>query len=207
MMSALGKAYQGEVDHMIKQFNDHTCIRMLVELNHHLATPFTGMNKTLPKSPSNIETDIDSDLLSKSANSFPTSNEGDVTAAVCYHGDTRGSGELAAQLLDTLHKAVMKRVTLISNDHTVCFKSKQEIYDISNSVAYNQPATLSSAARVAILFSGGVDSMVLAALTDRQAMRLVFHWPFIILYRCLPASESVDLINVAFQQSNKQGNW
>lgn len=199
--------YQGEVDHMIKQFNNHTCISTSVEFNHHLATPFTGMNKTLSKSPSNIEIDInkDHDLLSNSANSFGSSNEGDVAAAISYHGDARISGEIAPQLLDTLHKAVMKRVTLIPNDHTVYFKSKQEFHDISHGVAYNQA---SSAARVAILFSGGVDSMILAALADRQAVRLVFHWLFIILYRCLPANESVDLINVAFQQnrSNKQGN-
>ena len=195
--------YQGEVDHMIKQFNDHTCIRMSVELNHHLVTPFTGMNKTLPKSPSNM----DHNLLSNSGNSFASSNEGDVTAAaVSYHGDARTSGELAAQFLDTLHKAVMKRVTLILN--TVHSKCKQKFHDVSHGAAYNQDATLSSTARVAILFSGGVDSMVLAALTDRQAVKLIFHWLFIILYRCLPASESVDLINVAFQQnrSNKQGN-
>lgn len=37
-------------------------------------------------------------------------------------------------------------------------------------------------ARVALLFSGGIDSLVLAALADR----------------CLPAHETIDLINVAF---------
>ncbi|XP_022105426.1 asparagine synthetase domain-containing protein 1-like isoform X2 [Acanthaster planci] len=41
--------------------------------------------------------------------------------------------------------------------------------------------------RVAILFSGGIDSMVIAAFADR----------------CIPKEESVDLINVAFQQLPK----
>ena len=168
--------YQGEVDHLMRQFSDHTCISLSVEWNHHLTTPFPGMNKTLPKSPSNIE--IGNDLLSNS-NTLSSSSEGDVTTAISYRNDVRTSGELsliAARLLDTLHKAVLKRVTLISDDHRVCFKSKQqEFHDISHGAAYNQGTSLSSAARVAILFSGGVDSMVLAALTDRQAVTPVFH--------------------------------
>ncbi|XP_071954072.1 asparagine synthetase domain-containing protein 1-like isoform X2 [Antedon mediterranea] len=42
-------------------------------------------------------------------------------------------------------------------------------------------------AKVAILFSGGIDSMVIAALADRY----------------VPISETIDLINVAFQQQIK----
>ncbi|XP_048763515.1 asparagine synthetase domain-containing protein 1-like isoform X2 [Ostrea edulis] len=43
-------------------------------------------------------------------------------------------------------------------------------------------------AKIAVLFSGGVDSAVLAALVDK----------------CLPSQESVDLINVAFERTPPQ---
>ena len=171
--------YQGEVDLMIRHLNDHTCISLSMELNHHLTTPFPRMNKTVPKSLSNID---DTQLLSKIGinkdhdilpDTLPSSSEADVMAVQPTHNDvTRTSGDIrAAQLLDALHKAVMKRVTLIPDDHVVW----QELHEISHGAAYNQGANLSGA-RVAILFSGGVDSMVLAALTDRQGVMLVFHW-------------------------------
>ncbi|KAL5021075.1 hypothetical protein ScPMuIL_000230 [Solemya velum] len=48
--------------------------------------------------------------------------------------------------------------------------------------------TILGDAAVAVLFSGGLDSAVIAALVDR----------------CLPADQSIDLINVAFEQLPKQ---
>ncbi|XP_069790825.1 asparagine synthetase domain-containing protein 1 isoform X2 [Narcine bancroftii] len=47
----------------------------------------------------------------------------------------------------------------------------------------------SNQAKVAILFSGGVDSMVLSALADRH----------------VPPNEPIDLLNVAFEQQERKG--
>ena len=62
----------------------------------------------------------------------------------------------------------MKRVTLIPQDceDTMCHQSGINNSKLSHSMAYNQAAVHSNA-KVAILFSGGVDSMVLASLADR----------------------------------------
>lgn len=224
---------------MIRQFRDHTCISLSLELNGHLTTPFPQMNKMLPESLSSIDDAKCTESVPKmginknnslSSNSADTqyselaNSKDDVIKAQlpveqhrCHNdGASMASGELnliAAQLLDTLQKAVMKRVTLISDNHkhcehqwTMCSQSKQQVFSkLSYGMAYNQ-ATVLSDARVAILFSGGVDSMVLAALADRQVVMLVFHWLFLVehySYRCLPASESIDLINVAFQQKTQ----
>ena len=160
---------------MIKQLNTHGCISLSLELNHQLTTPFPEMNKTLPssgidniKSLSIIGSDR-CDLFSKSADTLLSDCEGDITAVQptitrnCQN-DSRVSSEsnpIAAKLMDILYEAVLKRVTLIPDNFTVCFKKEQLC-----GAAYDQTTNMSSA-RVAILFSGGVDSMVLAALTDR----------------------------------------
>jgi len=79
-----------------------------------------------------------------------------------------GCGSNAAKLLDVLKRAVMKRVTLIPQDckDAMYYQSGSDHPKLSHSVACNQEDFRSNA-RVAILFSGGVDSMVLAALADR----------------------------------------
>lgn len=197
-LNSLDTVYQKEVDHMIRQFSDCTCISMSVEFNCHLIAPFPALNKTLPKPPSNVDDteqsskiDINKnhDISSSSADTKLSSGDSDVTGAqavpACCHSDVRRtSGKLsliAAQLLDILQKAVMKRVTLIPDDHkcsehpqAMCSQSKQsEFHKLSYGIAYNQVTTFSDA-RVAILFSGGVDSMVLAALADRQGAGILF---------------------------------
>ena len=140
--------YQDDVDHMIKQCSGRTCLKMTLTQNHHLCVFFSPMNKTLPlTNDSGIAQSSDaasSDVVCKPAN---------------------GHGSNAAKLLDVLQEAVMKRVTLIPQD-TVCLQSGLDHPKLSHSVAYNQAAVHSNA-KIAILFSGGVDSMVLAALADR----------------------------------------
>ena len=179
---------------MIKQLNTYTCISLSLELNHYLTTPFPEMNKALPssgidniKSLSIIGSDH-CDLFSKSTDTLLSDCESDITAAqpaitLGCHDDSRVSSEsnlIATKLMDILYEAVRKRVTLIPDDRAVCIKMEQ-----LSGAAYNQMTTMSSA-RVAILFSGGVDSMVLAALTDRYGVCIclsVHH--FNILGACL----------------------
>jgi len=62
----------------------------------------------------------------------------------------------------------MKRVILIPQDckDTMHHQSGLNNSKLSYSVAYSQSAVHSNA-KVAILFSGGMDSMVLASLADR----------------------------------------
>lgn len=154
---------------MIKKFGDHTCINLSMELNCHLTTPFPAMNKSLLSS---IDCMQSSKIgvnknKSDSADLELSSSNGDVTETqltveCCHHNDIRKVScqlsSTAVQLLETLEKAVMKRVTLIPSEHK-CFEHKPAV------CSYNYQATVD--ARVAILFSGGVDSMVLAALVDR----------------------------------------
>jgi len=98
----------------------------------------------------------------------------------------------------------MKRVTLIPQDckDTMCHQSRLNNSKSSHSVAYNQ-ATVHSNAKVAILFSGGVDSMVLTALADRLANNIVIYFFLLGGARCLHPSEPIDLINVAFAQKKR----
>jgi asparagine synthetase B (glutamine-hydrolysing) len=91
---------------------------------------------------------------------------------------------LAETLLHLLENAVSKRVRNIpqlSDIQTVVRKSESEPVDGSH---LNCHVSTSENARVGVLFSGGVDSIVLAALADR----------------CLNNDEEIDLLNVAFEQ-------
>ncbi|KAL5965410.1 Asparagine synthetase domain-containing protein 1, partial [Taenia solium] len=77
--------------------------------------------------------------------------------------------ESANVLLRLLREAVAVRVRLVAPTCQICFKSGTE--------------SLCSHTRVGVLFSGGLDSTVIAALVDR----------------CLPSDQAIDLITVAFQ--------
>ncbi|XP_074071612.1 asparagine synthetase domain-containing protein 1 [Macrotis lagotis] len=81
------------------------------------------------------------------------------------------------QLIHVLSEAVKKRVLCLSR---------------TESVSLNDDHSKASAkkANIAILFSGGIDSMVIASLADR-------HVPF---------DEPIDLLNVAFMTKEKVGH-
>ena len=80
---------------------------------------------------------------------------------------------LAKTFLDHLQRAVQRRVT---NLPSLCRECKRSCE------TFLRPSTGCQHAKLAILFSGGIDSTVIAALTDR----------------ILPSNEPVDLLNVAF---------
>ncbi|XP_005996586.1 asparagine synthetase domain-containing protein 1 isoform X1 [Latimeria chalumnae] len=78
------------------------------------------------------------------------------------------------QFIDVLSEAVRRRVLNLPRGHV---SQKTET-----------PVSSFAAANVAVLFSGGIDSMVLAALADRH----------------VPVEEPIDLLNVAFVQQDKK---
>ena len=87
--------------------------------------------------------------------------------------------EIKENFLKFLKQSVMRRVTPLPNLCKKCFSN-----DINK---FNEDNTKCEHSKVAILFSGGIDSAVIAALADQ----------------CLPEDESIDLLNIAFEQSSK----
>lgn len=81
--------------------------------------------------------------------------------------------EVVQQFIDVLSAAVKRRVLCLPRDENL---SPSEVLKTNNRKA-----------NVAILFSGGVDSMVIAALADRH----------------IPLDEPIDLLNVAFIMKEK----
>lgn len=85
---------------------------------------------------------------------------------------------LIDELLEKLKQSVSRRVKNLPNNCKEC--SKKSHLKFSDSTCEH--------AKLAILFSGGVDSSVLAAVADL----------------CLPENEPIDLINIAFEKQKKK---
>ncbi|KFO80593.1 Asparagine synthetase domain-containing protein 1, partial [Cuculus canorus] len=86
--------------------------------------------------------------------------------------------KIVHRLIDILGEAVKKRVLCLFRDED---QKTREVPSMTNRKAY-----------VAVLFSGGIDSMVIAALADRH----------------VPLGEPIDLLNVAFmieEQAKQKG--
>ncbi|XP_056206437.1 asparagine synthetase domain-containing protein 1 [Falco biarmicus] len=81
--------------------------------------------------------------------------------------------KLVHQFLDVLNEAVKRRVLFLFRGED---QKTREVPSISNRKAH-----------VAVLFSGGIDSMVIAALADKH----------------VPVEEPIDLLNVAFMIKEK----
>ncbi|XP_069851730.1 asparagine synthetase domain-containing protein 1 isoform X1 [Dipodomys merriami] len=81
--------------------------------------------------------------------------------------------KVVQQFIDVLSIAVKRRVLYLARDKNLAPK---EVLQTSNRKA-----------NVAVLFSGGIDSMVIATLADRH----------------IPIDESIDLLNVAFMTKEK----
>ncbi|NWX42184.1 ASND1 protein, partial [Steatornis caripensis] len=87
--------------------------------------------------------------------------------------------KLVHQFIDVLSEAVKRRVLSLFRDED---QKTREVPSVSNRKAH-----------VAVLFSGGIDSMVIAALADKH----------------VPLGEPIDLLNVAFmikEQAKQKGN-
>ncbi len=96
--------------------------------------------------------------------------------------------KLVEELYSKLKSSVQKRVENIPNYCKAC-SHHEKLTKFSQSKPNSEAEKKCPHAKVAVLFSGGVDSAVLAALVDE----------------CLPKNEPIDLLNIAFEQiSNKK---
>ncbi|NXU13574.1 ASND1 protein, partial [Pardalotus punctatus] len=80
--------------------------------------------------------------------------------------------KLACQFVDVLNEAVKRRVLCL-------FRAPDQKTEV--------PSMSGTKAHVAVLFSGGIDSMVIAALADKH----------------VPSEEPIDLLNVAFMKKEQ----
>lgn len=130
-----------------------------------LITPVVPLNRTVP------ETSVDTHCPNITNSTVTVEN---------LHGflAEEHKKKLVHQLIDVLSEAVKRRVLYLFRDadqHTGEILSKP-----------------TKKAHIAVLFSGGIDSMLIAALADRH----------------IPLEEPIDLLNVAFmiKEQTKQSN-
>ena len=88
--------------------------------------------------------------------------------------------QLIENLYEKLKESVMRRVRNIPSYCKQCYQLNHMKFAADHSFRCEH-------SKVAVLFSGGVDSAVLAAMVDL----------------CLPADESIDLLNIAFEKQKK----
>ncbi|BFZ16704.1 hypothetical protein BsWGS_19743 [Bradybaena similaris] len=167
--------------------NLSTCIPVRIDRRNILDSWMPDINKNLPATDvSTIDNSIDvtncislEDMLTKILN-----NRSDLDA-------------LADELIHVLQLSVDKRVKNLPRNPTDSqYQTIREYKNSSSALSAGQDNEVGNLhfhesespaphANVAVLFSGGLDSTVLAALADR----------------CVPEGEPIDLLNVAFEQS------
>ncbi|XP_069471734.1 asparagine synthetase domain-containing protein 1-like isoform X1 [Ambystoma mexicanum] len=126
-----------------------------------LTAPVAPMNRAIPGA------------LSGLPHSLGSSNTATLEDLQIHLGNEHRKA-LAHQLINVLSEAVRKRVLYLQRDRIITLPEAK--------IAERK-------ANVAILFSGGIDSMVLAALSDRH----------------VPLEEPIDLLNVAFMMKKLNG--
>ncbi|XP_021091221.1 asparagine synthetase domain-containing protein 1 [Mesocricetus auratus] len=127
----------------------------------YLSKPIVPLNKMLPQAP--LETHC------RNSSSVPHTRE---TLGIFLTDEH--TKKVVHQFIDVLSVAIKRRVLCLVREENPA--SKEDLKTCNK-------------ANIAILFSGGVDSMVIAALADRH----------------IPLDEPIDLLNVAFVTKRKPG--
>ncbi|XP_051009732.1 asparagine synthetase domain-containing protein 1 [Acomys russatus] len=137
------------------------CVSVVAnEAKLYLSKPIVPLNKKLPQVP----------LKTHCGNSCSVPGSRETLDAFLTDEYMK---KVVQQFIEVLNVAVKRRVLCLAREENLTSKEVLK--------------TCSKKASVAILFSGGVDSMVIAALADRH----------------VPSDEPVDLLNVAFMTKRK----
>ncbi|XP_052048245.1 asparagine synthetase domain-containing protein 1 [Apodemus sylvaticus] len=132
------------------------------EAKLYLSKPVVPLNKKLPEIPLEIQR--------RNSSSIPGTRE---TLEIFLTDEH--TQKIVQQFIDVLNVAVKRRILCLAREENLASKEVLKTYG--------------KKANIAILFSGGVDSMVIAALADRH----------------IPLDEPIDLLNVAFMPKQKTG--
>ncbi|NXP23152.1 ASND1 protein, partial [Scytalopus superciliaris] len=144
------------LDQVSKDLPSHVCL-MVNDSELCLRAPVIPLNKMIPEAPGEC----------------PDTNISNIIHAVSVETlqgffAEEHKKKLVCQFIDVLNEAVRRRVLCLFRN------PDQEAREV--------PSRSHKKAHVAVLFSGGIDSMVIAALADK----------------CVPVEEPIDLLNVAF---------
>ncbi|NXG09335.1 ASND1 protein, partial [Sakesphorus luctuosus] len=144
------------LDQVSKDLPSHICL-MVNESKLGLRAPVIPLNKTVSEEPGEC----------------PGTNIINISSVVSVETlqgflAEKHKKRLVCQFIDVLNEAVRRRVLCLFRDED------QETREV--------PSRSQKKAHVAVLFSGGIDSMVIAALADKH----------------VPLEEPIDLLNVAF---------
>ncbi|NXT56018.1 ASND1 protein, partial [Pluvianellus socialis] len=154
------------LDQVSKDLPNHVCLTMN-ESKLCLRAPVISLNKT----------------ISEASGECPGTNNSNIIHTVSVETlqgflAEEHKKKLVYQFSDVLSEAVKRRVL------SLCRGEDQKTGEV--------PSVSNRKAHIAVLFSGGIDSMVIAALTDKH----------------VPLEEPIDLLNVAFmvkEQAQQKG--